>query len=191
MQTIFYGNARFDTDDAVAVAVLDYAEKLAVDGSCAVVRIPTVSEGMPSTSRLLIGTGLPVAVQAGTRARRVDDYDAEVDPFEVRRTLHDISERMGFLRQKVVARSFSPDTTLDEIWELAFEDDDAIGEPTPRRSSPATSTEHLAPADVRARETGANVTAMTPPAADHENWATDDDTADGGTAREDSSDFEV
>lgn len=191
MQTIFYGNARFETDDAVAVAVLDYAEKLAVDGSCAVVRIPTVAEGMPATSRLLIGTGLPVAVQAGTRAHRADGYETEVDPFEVRRTLHDISERMGFLRQKVVARSFSPDTTLDEIWELAFEDDDAIGEPTPRRTVPVRPSEPLAPSDVRARETGTNVTTMTPPAPDHENWATDDDTADGGTAREDSSDSEV
>jgi hypothetical protein len=128
MQTIYYANARFETDDSVAVAVLDYAESLAVEGSCAVVRIPTVSEGMPATSRLLIGSGLPVAIQAAPGHDRGEAYDAEVDPFEVRRTLHDISERMGVLRQKVVARSFSPDT-LDDIWALAFEDVDPVGEP--------------------------------------------------------------
>ncbi|RWZ52407.1 hypothetical protein ELQ90_00105 [Labedella phragmitis] len=191
MQTIFYANTRFETDDSVAVAVLDYAESLAVDGSCAVVRIPTVSEGMPATSRLLVGAGLPVAVQASSRVDRVDGYDADVDPFEARRTLHDISERMGRLRQKVVARSFSLDTTLHEIWELSFED--VIGEPTSgsTTASPAdtATAERSTTAAARWQGTDDNVTPIT--AAYTERSGFDSDSDDAEESREESGDAEL
>lgn len=191
MQTIFYANARFQTDDSVAVAVLDYAESLAVDGSCAVVRIPTVAAGMPATSRLLVGAGLPVAVQASSRVDRVDGYDAEVDPFEVRRTLHDISERMGRLRQKVVARSFSLDTTLDEIWELSFEDTDPIGESMSRSTVSATtpaSPERSTAAATRPQATESNVTPITAAPSERSN---SDDADDAEESREESGDSEL
>jgi hypothetical protein len=122
MQTIFYANTRFETDDAVAVAVLDYAERLSADGSCAVVRVPTVSHGMPAISRLLVGAGLPLAVQVGTSVDDpLDGYAVHIDPFEVRRTLHEINERMHLLDQRVVAHPFSPESGTDESWDLDLE----------------------------------------------------------------------
>lgn len=129
MQTIFYASARFETDDAVAVAVMDYAEALARENSCAAVRLPTVHQGTSAISRLLIGAGFSVAIQSEVVDDGPDLYDIEVDAFEVQRTLHEISERMSVLRRKVAARSFSTATTIDEIWELGFDEIDVIGEP--------------------------------------------------------------
>jgi hypothetical protein len=174
MQTIFYANTRFETDDAVAVAVLDYAERLSADGSCAVVRVPTVSQGMPAISKLLVGTGLPVAIQAGTSVDDpLDGYAVHIDPFEVRRTLHEISERMHLLDQRVVARPFRPESAIDELWDLDLES--AIDAPTTgatdsstKRAAEAT-TDDLATVTTRAafRTTSGNVTRITTSTAEH------------------------
>jgi hypothetical protein len=168
MQTIYYANTRFETDDAVAVAVLDYAERLSVDGSCAVVRVPTVSQGMSTISRLLVGTGLPVAIQAGTSVDdSFDGYAVHIDPFEVRRTLHEISERMHLLDQRVVAHPFPAESAIDELWDLDIET--AIDAPTTGVTDSSTEraaeavTDDLATVRTRSaiRTTSGNVTSIT------------------------------
>jgi hypothetical protein len=202
MQTIFYADARLETDDAVAEAVLDYAEKLAADGSCAIVRIPIVSHGRPAISRLLIGTGLPVAVQTGFPADdTLDGYVMTVDPFEVRRTLNSISERMKLLDRSVVAHPFSPDTIPGDPRTFAGEDRTPTSSPPTEagdsrveewtETSAESSPEALAVNTTRstARTTVGNVTRMTVPTGGVPD--SDEPTAAITGAREESGDSEL
>lgn len=141
MQTIYYTNAKFETDDAVAAILLEYAERLASDGSCAIVRIPTVSQGLPTSSRLLIGSGLPVAVQSVPDADDLEGYEPAIDPFEVRRAVHEIGEQMHRLDRVVVAYPFTPGSAIDEAWNLDVDEDFTHDEPA---SSAPRPPEHAA-----------------------------------------------
>lgn len=135
MHTIHYSRLIFETDDALAVAVLDYSERLAVRGTCAVVRIPSIVDALPGTMRLLIGSGMPIATQADTRETveaagptvRTDSVDGlrSLDPFEVRRALHEIREGVARLDHGSTAAPFSPGTSIDDLWELALGEDPA------------------------------------------------------------------
>jgi hypothetical protein len=61
MQTIHYGKSEFDTADAIARAVLGYAEILTARRHFAVIDIPTATPAGVVTAHLLIGPGIPLA----------------------------------------------------------------------------------------------------------------------------------
>jgi hypothetical protein len=170
MQTIFYGDTRFETDDTVAEAVLDYAEKLAGDGSCAVVRVPIVSHGLPAISRLLIGAGLPVAVQTDLPGEDVlNGYVVAIDPFEVRRALNAIGAGVQLLEQRVLAHPFSADAADAELWDVSFDADLDTETPDEERDARVSETVADEEADDRgviltrsgARTSVGNVTRIT------------------------------
>ena len=86
MKTIHYGQSRFDTADAIAAAVLVYAEALAIRHRFAVVDIPTVTGSGVVAVHLLIGPGIPLAAATKTDvpipgpADLRDEFGGTADP---------------------------------------------------------------------------------------------------------------
>lgn len=62
MRRIYYSSGSVLTDDAIAHAVLEYAEALAKDGRADIVEVPVVlTSGNPGTATMLIGPSSQLA----------------------------------------------------------------------------------------------------------------------------------
>lgn len=128
MQTIHYGQSEFDTADAIASAVFDYAEALATRRRYAVVDIPTVTSSGVANARLLLGPGIPLAsvarlVTVGQEASR-DEFgggmagsDANaIGDLVVHRTVRDLADGLHGLREVASAPPLD-ELLADEIAE--------------------------------------------------------------------------
>jgi len=76
MQQILYAGHGFNTGNAIAAAVLDYACLLAEAGTYAMIDVPTTAgDGGATTARFLLGPSLPIAIESiqGPSVELVDD----------------------------------------------------------------------------------------------------------------------
>jgi hypothetical protein len=130
MQTVHYGQSTFDTDDAIASAVLAYAEVLATRRRFAVVDIPTVTALGVKTMQMLIGPGIPLA-----SSTRLDDFQpppaAPRDEFgsggrptadgigelDVRRTVRTLQEGAARVRHRVFATPLDDEPLMGDFRE--------------------------------------------------------------------------
>ncbi|RUQ98212.1 hypothetical protein [Labedella endophytica] len=142
MHVIHYGLAHLRTADAVAIALVDYAEALSIGGRFAVAEIPTASENGAGTARLLIGPGIPLVSTALDRVSSMDvvfdrvaepenigsssGTDDDLDPFTVRSAARRLADESARMRTPVTAHAFDSEM-LDDFWELMHDDPDLSG----------------------------------------------------------------
>jgi len=142
MQTIHYGHSTFDTDDAIASAVLAYAEVLATRRRFAVVDIPTVTALGVKTMQMLIGPGIPLASitrpdddsQHPIAAPR-DEFGRGGQPttggiggigeLDVRRTVRALEEGAARVRHRIVATPLDDESLIDDLRDLDRDQDEA------------------------------------------------------------------
>jgi hypothetical protein len=126
MQTVHYGQSTFDTDDAIASAVLAYAEALATRRRFAVVDIPTVTALGVETMQMLIGPGIALASSTrlddlqppptaprdefGSGGRSTADGIGELD---VRRTVRTLQEGAARVRDRIFATPLDDEPLID------------------------------------------------------------------------------
>ncbi|RUQ98297.1 hypothetical protein [Labedella endophytica] len=131
MKTIHYNQSRFETADAIARAVLVYAEALATRQRFAVVDIPTVTRTGVEIAHLLIGPGIPIAYTpalddpvlgdiprdefAGDAAAAVPIGLGELD---VRRAVRALTEGTMRVRVRIAATPLDGETLLEEPTDL-------------------------------------------------------------------------
>lgn len=135
MQTIHYGQSEFDTADAIARAVLEYAEALATRRRFAVIDIPTVTIDGVATAHLLIGPGIPLAsaaARAGDSSPREetprDEFGGltgrsamtELSDIEVHRAVRDLAEGAQRVRDRISATPLDGDSLLDDLPDLGL-----------------------------------------------------------------------
>jgi len=78
---------RILTTDDVAEAVLVYAQRLAQTGSTDIVEFPSIDDGALSVCRMLLGSGIPVAVLDAATALTSDVLGAERACAEISRRI--------------------------------------------------------------------------------------------------------
>jgi hypothetical protein len=89
MKRILYASGEFFTDDAVAVAVMDYASVLAIVNSADVVTIPGIDDrGIPREISLIIGPASQIMAMGS------DEPDVDLD----------VGEALADLRRRSMAR---------------------------------------------------------------------------------------
>lgn len=131
MQTIHYNQSRFETADAIARAVLMYAEALATRQRFAVVDIPTVTPTGVEAVHLLIGPGIPIAYTPvpeesvlSTVPRNEFARDAaaaspiELGELEVRRAVRALTEGTMRVRVRIAATPLDGEELLEEPTDL-------------------------------------------------------------------------
>lgn len=130
MQTIHYGQSEFDTADAIALAVLEYAEALATRRRFAVIDIPTVTMDGVATAHLLIGPGIPLAAAAARPDDVPPSAETARDEFgggvgrstivglseiEVHRAVRDLAEGAQRVRDRISATPLDGESLLDGL----------------------------------------------------------------------------
>ena len=127
MQTIHYGPSRFDTADAIASAMLAYAEALATRQRYAVVDIPTVTPTGVVIAHLLIGAGIPLASaqqsEESDRAATRDEFggeagyliDAGIGELDVRRAVKVLAEGTQRVKDRIFATPLDGDLVTGDL----------------------------------------------------------------------------
>ncbi|MEO2134266.1 MULTISPECIES: hypothetical protein [unclassified Microbacterium] len=77
MKDILIEGHRILTTDDVADAVLTYAQRLNQAGSTDIVEFPSIDDGALSVCRMLLGSGIPVAVLDATTSLASDILGAD------------------------------------------------------------------------------------------------------------------
>ncbi|PSL37751.1 hypothetical protein CLV49_1358 [Labedella gwakjiensis] len=129
MQTLHYGPSRFDTADAIASAVLVYAEALSTRQRFAVVDIPIVTPTGVTSAHLLIGPGISLASvqridESGGTATR-DEFGGEagnliatgIGDLEVHRAVRALHDGTKRVRARVFATPLDGDLLVDDLSE--------------------------------------------------------------------------
>lgn len=120
MYVVHYGTTRFETADAIAVALVDYGLALAVRRRFAVARVPILTPDGPADARLLLGPGIALAaVDAPASSWASGPFDARdefgsdedrsirangcLDPLIVRRVVRELTRASGRLHPTTIA----------------------------------------------------------------------------------------
>ena len=85
MKDILIEGHRILTTDDVADAVLVYAQRLMEVGATDIVEFPSIDDGALSVCRMLLGTGIPVAVLDATTSLASDVRGADLAYEEISR----------------------------------------------------------------------------------------------------------
>ncbi len=83
MKDILIEGHRILTTDALADAVLAYAQRLLETGSTDIVVFPSIHEGALSECRMLLGAGIPLATLQATTALASDVPGADAACIEI------------------------------------------------------------------------------------------------------------